>query len=170
MLAILSLVAYKFCISFLRRTPYFFADIVRVTYCIWDAYYCYLKPCRVFKVYLSKSSLIPIGEVPNIQYLASFFGCEFRVLPYTYLGLPLGASFKSHAVWNTIVQRLQKDSQRENLRCLKEESWPFLQRTLWSLPIYYMSLFTILASIATRLEKIMRDFLWSKHDSCNSIH
>ena len=40
------------------------------------------------KVNLSKSSLIPIGEVPNIHYLASFFGCEVGALPSSYLGLP----------------------------------------------------------------------------------
>jgi len=34
-----------------------------------------------------------------------------------------------------------------------------LKNTLWSLPIYFMSLFTILASITNQLEKIMRDFL-----------
>ena len=40
-----------------------------------------------------------------------------------------------------------------------------MQSTLWNLPIYYMSLFTIPASIANQLEKITRNFLWSKHDS-----
>jgi len=39
-----------------------------------------------------------------------------------------------------------------------------LQSTRWSLPIYYMFLFTILARVASLLKKIMRDFLWSKHE------
>jgi len=45
-----------------------------------------------------------------------------------------------------------------------------LQSTLWSLPIYYMSLFTIPANVGSQLEKIMRDFLWSKHDNDNCFH
>jgi len=45
-----------------------------------------------------------------------------------------------------------------------------LQSTLWSLPIHYMSLFTISASVASQLEKIMRDFLWSKNASVNDFH
>ena len=45
------------------------------------------------KVNLAKSSLIPIGEVPNIHLLARFFGCEVCALPSTYLGLPLGGFF-----------------------------------------------------------------------------
>ena len=35
-----------------------------------------------------------------------------------------------------------------------------MKSSLWSLPIYFMSLFTIPVSIAHCLEKIMRDFLW----------
>jgi len=50
------------------------------------------------RVNLSKSSLIPIGEVSYIHFLPSFFGCEVSALPSTYLGLPLGAAFKSIAV------------------------------------------------------------------------
>ena len=45
-----------------------------------------------------------------------------------------------------------------------------MQSTLWSLPIYYLSLFTVPASVARLLEKIMRDFLWSKPDSINGFH
>jgi len=45
-----------------------------------------------------------------------------------------------------------------------------LQSTLWSLPIYYISLFTIPANVASLLEKIMRDFLWSKHEGNNGFH
>ena len=41
--------------------------------------------------------------------------------------------------------------------------------TLWSPPIYYMSLFTILASIASQLEKIRRNSLCSKRDSDNDF-
>ena len=49
------------------------------------------------RVNLSKSALIPVGEVPNVQDLARFFGCGVEFLPSSYLGLPLGASYKSIA-------------------------------------------------------------------------
>jgi len=57
------------------------------------------------RVSLSKSSLISIGEVPNTHSFASSFGCEVSALPSTYLGLPLGISFKSKAVWGPIMER-----------------------------------------------------------------
>ena len=49
-------------------------------------------------VNLAKSVIIPIGEVPNVNALAHFFGCRVDYLPTSYLGLPLGASYKSKAV------------------------------------------------------------------------
>ena len=45
-----------------------------------------------------------------------------------------------------------------------------LQSTLWSLLIYYLSLFTIPTSVASLLEQIMRDFLWSKQEGNNGFH
>ena len=58
------------------------------------------------RVNLSKSSLILIGEVLNIHHLGSFFGCEASAFSSTYMGLPLGASFKSKAVWDRVVERI----------------------------------------------------------------
>ena len=40
----------------------------------------------------------------------------------------------------------------------------FLKSTLWSFSIYFASLFTIPGSVACRLQKIMRDFLWSNNE------
>jgi len=60
------------------------------------------------KVNLAKSVLIPIGEVPNLHHLTQFFGCGVDVLPSTYLGLPLGASFKCKSVWEPVVKKFQR--------------------------------------------------------------
>jgi len=45
-----------------------------------------------------------------------------------------------------------------------------LKSTLCSLPIYFKSLFTIAASIASPLEKIMRDSLWNSTDTGNGLY
>jgi hypothetical protein len=42
------------------------------------------------KVNLAKSMLIPMGNVQQVDYLASILGCEVASLPFEYLGLPLG--------------------------------------------------------------------------------
>ena len=46
------------------------------------------------KVNLAKSEIIPVGEVPRLPSLAAILGCRSSMLPITYLGLPLGATFK----------------------------------------------------------------------------
>ena len=60
------------------------------------------------RVNLSKSVIIPIGEVSNVNALTHFFGCRVDYLPSSYLGLPLGASYKSKAVWDPVVERFRK--------------------------------------------------------------
>jgi hypothetical protein len=40
------------------------------------------------KINLSKSVIVPIGEVEDVKGLSSILGCEVELLPLTYLGLP----------------------------------------------------------------------------------
>ena len=60
------------------------------------------------RINLAKNVIIPIGEVPNVNTLAHFFGCRVDYLPSSYLGLPLGASYKSKAIWDPVVERFHK--------------------------------------------------------------
>jgi hypothetical protein len=46
------------------------------------------------KINLSKSEIVPVGDVPHIVELMQILGCKQSFLPLQYLGLPLGASFK----------------------------------------------------------------------------
>ena len=57
------------------------------------------------KFNLDKSVLIPNEQVSNIEDLAWVVGCKVGFLPTTYLGLPLGASFKSLQVWDAMEER-----------------------------------------------------------------
>ena len=43
------------------------------------------------KINLSKSVIVPIGEVEDVKGLSRILGCGVESLPLTYLGLPLGA-------------------------------------------------------------------------------
>ncbi|RVW77812.1 hypothetical protein CK203_054453 [Vitis vinifera] len=57
---------------------------------------------------LEKSELIPVGRVENVEELAEEFSYKVGRLPSTYLGMPLGAPFKSAAAWNGIEERFHK--------------------------------------------------------------
>jgi hypothetical protein len=50
------------------------------------------------KANLQISELVVIGEVPHIEELARILYCSISSLPLRYLGLPLGAPFKSKAI------------------------------------------------------------------------
>ena len=42
------------------------------------------------KINLDKSSILPIGDVENLEALAAKLRCRIGTVPSTYLGLPLG--------------------------------------------------------------------------------
>jgi hypothetical protein len=37
-----------------------------------------------------------------------FWGCRIGSLPMTYLGMPLGASFKSISIWNVVIEKVER--------------------------------------------------------------
>ena len=43
------------------------------------------------KISLSKSEIIPVGRVTDVELLAAELRCRVGSFPTTYLGLPLGA-------------------------------------------------------------------------------
>jgi len=103
--------------------------------------------------------------------MAHFVGCGIDYLPLSYLAPPLGRNFKSKVGWDPIVERFSKKLAWCKSKLLyKGGGFTLLKRTLWSLPIYFASLFTILASISDHLEKIMRDFLWTNNETCSGFH
>jgi hypothetical protein len=60
------------------------------------------------KVNMAKSALAPVGNVDNAIELAGPLGCMTSSLPLKYLGLPLGAHFKAKAIWDDIVEKIER--------------------------------------------------------------
>lgn len=56
---------------------------------------------------LAKSSLIAVGDVANLDQLAADLGCRMGSLPATYLGMPLGSSFKEKDVYGPVIDRMR---------------------------------------------------------------
>jgi hypothetical protein len=113
------------------------------------------------KINLAKSVLVPVGDVDNMAELANIMGCGVSSLPLKYLGLPLGAPFKAKSIWDDVVGKIE--------RRLVNWKWMYLSKggrvtliksTLSNLPTYFLSLFSIPSSVASRIEKLHRDFLW----------
>ena len=113
------------------------------------------------RVNMAKSVMVPVGEVGNIAMLAESIDCRVGSLPLTYLGMPLGASYKAVSVWDPILEKMERRlAGWKKLYLSKGGRLTLLKSTLSSLPTYFLSLFTIPASVVYRLEKLQRNFLW----------
>ncbi|RVW37995.1 hypothetical protein CK203_084206 [Vitis vinifera] len=49
-----------------------------------------------------------MGSLENVEDLDSKLDCKVRSLPFTYLGMPLGAPFKSMVAWDGVEERFRK--------------------------------------------------------------
>jgi len=113
------------------------------------------------KVNLAKSNLIPVGNVDQVSRLADILGCGIASLPVKYLGLHLGASYKSTLIWNGVIEKIEhRLASWKRLYLSKGGRVTLIKSTLANVPTYFLSLFPIPRSVVSRIEKLKRDFLW----------
>ena len=121
----------------------------------------WFEACSGLKINLEKSELILVGKVHDIEDLALELGCKVGGLLSCYLGLPLGAPFKSMAVWDGVEERFHRRLEIWKRQYIsKGGTLTLIQSTLSNMPIYFMSLFYLPRKVSLHLEKIQRDFLW----------
>ncbi|XP_049368433.1 uncharacterized protein LOC125833335 [Solanum verrucosum] len=96
---------------------------------------------------MSKSIIYPVNEVPDLENMADIRCCSIRSFSTAYLGLPLGASYKSVGAWSGIVSKFE--------------------RRLTSWQQQYLS---IGGRVQKHLDKIRRDFLWEGNSKDHKFH
>ena len=113
------------------------------------------------KINLGKLELVLVGVVHNNDHFLVVLGCKQGSLPMKYLGLPLGAKFKEKTIWNPILEKMERRlAGWKHLYLSKGGSVTLIKSTLSNLPTYFLSLFPIPASVANRIERLQRNFLW----------
>lgn len=123
------------------------------------------------KVNLGKSTLIVVGDDPNLDMVAADLGCKTSSLPVTYLGLPLGPAYKRVNVWNPIIERVQKRLIGWKANYLsKSGRLTLLKTALGNIPVYYMLLLNIPKVVASRIERLQREFLWRGGEEVAGLH
>jgi len=101
-----------------------------------------------------------VGNVDNMGELTGILGCGPSSLPLKYLGLPLGASYKAKSIWDVIMENMERRlASWKRMYLSKGGRVTLIKSTLSNLPTYFLSLFSIPASVANRIEKLGRDFL-----------
>jgi hypothetical protein len=112
------------------------------------------------RINLAKSEFVPVGNVINVEVLASILGCRVSSLPMKYLGLSLGALFKTKSIWDDIIEKIWCClAGWKGMYLLKGGRVTLIKNTLSNLPTYFLSLFPLLVGVTNRIEKLQCDFL-----------
>ena len=89
--------------------------------------------------------------------------CETSFLPLKDLGLPLGAHFKTKSSWDGIVEKFERRlASWKRMYLSKGGRVTLTKSTISNLHMYFLSLFSIPATMTNHIEKIQQDFLWAR--------
>ncbi|KAE8696464.1 hypothetical protein F3Y22_tig00110670pilonHSYRG00065 [Hibiscus syriacus] len=115
----------------------------------------------------TKSCLVGVGmEEDSVRQLAAVCGCTASRLPFKYLGIPLGVDPRRVSVWDPVIDKCITKLSRWKSRFLSFVGRIVLiNSVLSSLPLYYMSLYSVPKTVLWKIDKIRRDFLWGSYGS-----
>ncbi|XP_077215481.1 uncharacterized protein LOC143850040 [Tasmannia lanceolata] len=118
--------------------------------------FLWFEICSGLKINFSKSALAGVNEdLDVVKKHADKIGCCDKVLPMTYLGLPLGYGVPSKAQWDPVVERIERKLATWKTKYISFEGRiTLIKAGLSNTPVYFMSLYKIPVKIAQRIEKL----------------
>jgi hypothetical protein len=128
--------------------------------------------CSGLKVNFRKSSLMGVNVSQDFMRLASIFlNCRVGVLPFNYLGLPVGANPRRASTWEPMLNSLRK---RLGVWGNKYVSLGgrivLLNSVLNAIPIFYLSFLKISIAVWKKVRKLQREFLWGGKNGVKKIN
>ena len=124
------------------------------------------------KVNFHKSRVFGIGtSLLETSNWARPLGCDPSSLPFTYLGVPVGANMNLKKNWKPVIDRfLSKLSMWKAKSLSLGGRLTLLTSVLGNLPTFFLSLFVAPAGVIETLEKIRRAFLWGGAEGKSKIN
>ena len=112
------------------------------------------------KINFTKSSFGPIGKSEQWKKVAAKY-LNYRLLsiPFTYLGIPIGANPRRCELWDPIIKKCERKLAKWKQRHISFGGRVTLIKSV-SIPIYFFSFFKVPNRVVDKLVSIQRRFLW----------
>ncbi|GKB82382.1 hypothetical protein Tco_0949277 [Tanacetum coccineum] len=121
--------------------------------------YCFFLVSGL-KININKSSIYGLGvNSSEISLMANRIGCMANKLPFTYLGVKVGANMTHISSWNIVVQKVKSKLSSWKAKTLSVGGrLTLIKSVLGALPTYYMSLFRVPDGVLNQLEGLRNSF------------
>ncbi|KAI3771839.1 hypothetical protein L6452_03008 [Arctium lappa] len=129
-------------------------NLMKILKCFYEA--------SGLKINISKSKLYGIGvEEEETQAWAHGIGCVHGVLPFMYLGLPVGVVMSKSDSWKMVVEKIKNKLATWKARLISFGGRQTLVKfVLGSLSLYFFSLFRAPSGVIKELERVRSSFFW----------
>jgi hypothetical protein len=116
-------------------------------------------------VNFNKSFLVPINLTnERTTHLASTFGCQIVIMPFTYLGLPLGSTRPSIQEFTPLLSKIERRLCGINKFLSYDGRLILVNSMLTALPTFYMCSLKLPPQIVKQIDIYRKHCLWSKGD------
>ncbi|XP_057529851.1 uncharacterized protein LOC130808392 [Amaranthus tricolor] len=96
-----------------------------------------------------------------VRDIARSVRCLHSICPFTYLGFSLGDHMNRCAAWKPMIEKIQNKLASWKAKILSRAGrLTMIKSVINSLPVYYMSMFKMPKSIASKIVKLQRRFFW----------
>jgi hypothetical protein len=96
-----------------------------------------------------------------LERACTFLNCRIGTLPFTYLGLPIGANPKSLTTWNPLLSQIRKQLfSWRNKHISLGGRIVMINAVLNSIPIFFLSFLKVPTLVRKKIVRMQREFLW----------
>jgi hypothetical protein len=74
-----------------------------------------------------------------VEGLSRILGCGVDSVPFTYLGLPLGAHYKDPTIWNNVIEKMETKLARWKQMYLSKGGRQTMIKSTLNILTYYLS-------------------------------